>query len=135
MAIISIKTSQSNNAPVSLSNGELAYSYSSNKLFIGQTTTNVSAVSVEYIGGKLLVDKVANLESIIVSGSGTFSSESITANNITVSYLRMNGFNENGVLWTKANSIVDFVTGTSGQILQIAANGSPVFEDLEGGTY
>jgi hypothetical protein len=135
MAIISIKTSQSNTAPSSLANGEIAYSYASNKLFIGQTTTSGSPVTVEYIGGKLLVDKVANLESIIVSGSGTFQTESITANNVTVTNLRMNGFPENAVLWTKANSIVDFVTGTTGKIMQIAANGSPVFDDLNGGAY
>ena len=63
MAIIAIKTSQTANTPASLSNSELAYSYISNKLFIGQTNTASDSVTVEYIGGKLLVDKVANLES------------------------------------------------------------------------
>jgi len=130
--IISIKTSQSNNTPTALANGELAYSYSSNKLYIGQTDTSTSAVSVEYIGGKLIVDKVANLESqvsAITGGSSTHSNVTIT-NVMTIS----NATN-NAVLFAKAGGIVDYVTGTSGQILQIAANSTPTFDDLDGGNF
>ena len=77
--IITIKRSQTTATPASLANGELAYSYSSNKLFIGQTDTSGSGVTVEYIGGKLLVDKVANLESIIGGGgSATFTGLTVT---------------------------------------------------------
>ena len=54
--IIAIKRSQTTAQPPSLSNGELAYSYLSNKLFVGQTDDANSAVTVEYIGGKLLSD-------------------------------------------------------------------------------
>ena len=35
--VIQVKRSQTTAAPPSLANGEIAYSYSSNKLFIGQT--------------------------------------------------------------------------------------------------
>ena len=132
MPTITIKTSQGNNTPTSLANGELAYSYSSNKLYIGQTDTSTSAVSVEYIGGKLIVDKVANLESqvsTITSGSSTHSNVTIT-NVMTIS----NATN-NAVLFAKAGGIVDYVTGTSGQILQIAANSTPTFDDLDGGNF
>jgi len=130
--IIQIKRSQSNNAPVSLSNGEIAYSYSSNKLFIGQTDTTTSPVSVEYIGGKLLVDKVANLESIVIDGnvdSRTFSNVIITNTLILQNYAN------NGVLITKAGGVIESITGSSGKIMQIASNSSPVFDDLDGGDF
>jgi len=130
--IIQIKRSQSNNAPVSLSNGEIAYSYSSNKLFIGQTDTTASPVSVEYIGGKLLVDKVANLESIVIDGnvdSRTFSNVIITNTLILQNYAN------NGVLITKAGGVIESITGSSGKIMQIASNSSPVFDDLDGGDF
>jgi hypothetical protein len=129
--IIQIKRSQATDAPTSLANGELAYSYSSNKLFIGQTANSSVAPTVEYIGGKLLVDKVANLESIVIGGLGsrTFSSVSITDT------LTLSSATENSILFAKTSGIVDFITGDSGKILQIAANGTPTFDDLNGGTF
>ncbi len=129
MAIISIKTSQSNNAPTALANGELAYSYSANKLFIGQTDTATSAVSVEYIGGKLLVDKVANLESIVISDNRTYTNFTVSGN------LTLSSIASDSTLITKANGRVDGVTGTSGQVFQVAANGTPYFDSLNGGTF
>ena len=124
--IIAIKRSQGNNTPTSLANGELAYSFSSNKLFIGQTDNASSPVSVEYIGGKLLVDKVANLESVL-TGSGS--------NGVTFNSLTLSNATNNSVLFAKTGGIVDFITGSSGKILQIAANGTPTFDDLNGGTF
>ena len=121
--VLQIKRSQTTAEPTTLANGELAYSYSSNKLFIGQTNSNSASVTVEYIGGKLLVDKVANLESIVAGGNRTFSSITLT------------GATENSVLFAKTGGIVDFITGDSGKILQIAANGTPTFDDLNGGTF
>jgi len=121
--ILQIKRSQDTATPTSLANGELAYSYSSNKLFIGQTSNSSVATTVEYIGGKLLVDKVANLESIVTSGSGTYSSLTLT------------GATNNSVLFAKAGGAVDYLTGSSGKVLQIAANGTPVFDDINGGTF
>ena len=53
--IIAIKRSQSNNAPSTLANGEIAYSFSSNKLFIGQTDTANDA-TVEDEPGKIVAD-------------------------------------------------------------------------------
>lgn len=133
--IITIKRSQSTATPASLANGELAYSYSSNKLYIGQTNTSGSAVTVEYIGGKLLVDKVANLENIISGGgSATFTNLNVTGN-ATVDRLIFSTYSNNGVMFTKGNGVVDFLTGSSGKILQVAANGTPVFDDLNGGAF
>ena len=65
-----------------LANGEIGYSYSSNKFYIGQTDTATSAVTTEVIGGAYLVNKVANLESQFISGSNTgVSSVAFTAAN------------------------------------------------------
>lgn len=122
--IIQTKRSQNTNTPPSLANGELAYSFSSNKLFIGQTSNSSVAPTVEYIGGKLIVDKVANLESIVGgSGSGIFTDLTLT------------GATNNSVLIAKTDGVIDYVTGASGKLLQIAANGTPAFDDLNGGDY
>lgn len=126
---IQIKRSQTQDTPSSLANGELAYSYSSNKLFVGQTDANSSPVTVEYIGGKLLVDKVANLESVVFSGTDT--NENVTVTN----RLTLSSATNNSVLFAKTGGIVDFITGDSGKVLQIAANGTPTFDDLNGGTF
>ena len=129
--IIQIKRSQTTATPPSLANGELAYSFSSNKLFIGQTNSNSSPVTVEYIGGKLLVDKVANLESIVIGGADSRSFSNVTITDT----LTLSSATENSVLFAKTGGIVDFITGDSGKILQIAANGTPTFDDLNGGTF
>jgi hypothetical protein len=130
--IIQIRRSQTTPEPPKyyLANGELAYSFSSDKLFIGQTNTATSAVTVEYIGGKLLVDKVANLESIII-GAGTRT----LGNTVIDGTLTLSNAPNNSVLHTSSNGVVDFATGSFGEVLQIAANGSPVFGDLNGGTF
>lgn len=127
--IISIKTSQSNNAPVSLANGELAYSYSSNKLFIGQTDTSGAAVTVEYIGGKLLVDKVANLESVVAGSSRTYVDFTISGN------LTLSSISSDSTLITGSGGRVVGVSGTNGDIFQVASNGTPYFGVLNGGTF
>lgn len=127
--VIQIKRSQSTNTPPALANGELAYSFSSDKLFIGQTANSSVAPTVEYIGGKLVVDKVANLESIVLSGSRSYTDFTV-ANTLTLS-----SATNNSVLMAKAGGVVDYITGTSGKILQISANGTPTFGDLNGGTF
>jgi len=127
--LLTIKRSQSTAAPVALANGELAYSYSSDKLFIGQTANSSVATSVEYIGGKLAMDKIANLESIVIEGNQIH-------NNITINgEMTFSTYTNNAVLIAKTGGVVDFVTGTNGKLMQIAANGTPTFDDLNGGTY
>ena len=130
--LIQIRRSQSTNVPPSLANGEIAYSFSSNKLFIGQTDLATPATSVEWIGGKLVVDKVANLESVVANitdGSFTHADLSVT-NSFTIS----NATN-NAVLFAKAGGVIDFVSGSSGKVLQIASNNTPTFNDLDGGSF
>jgi len=130
--VLQIRRSQSTATPPSLANGEIAYSFSSNKLFIGQTDLATSATSVEWIGGKLVVDKVANLESVVANitdGSFTHADLSVT-NSFTIS----NATN-NAVLFAKAGGVIDFVSGSSGKVLQIASNNTPTFNDLDGGSF
>lgn len=127
--IIQIRRSQVTDTPPALANGELAYSFSSDKLFIGQTNTATSAVTVEYIGGKLLVDKVANLESIVLGGSRTYT-DFIVGNTFTLSTAT-----NNGVLFAKAGGVVDSVAGSPYEVFQVAANGTPTFGELNGGTF
>ena len=130
---LTISKHQTQDAPAFLANGQLHYSFSSDKLYIGQTDTATDTVSVEYIGGKLLVDKVANLESIVASISG----DAATFSNTVVSgILTLSGYPENAVLQTKAGGVVEAVTGTYGEVYQIAANGTPYFDSLlDGGDF
>ena len=55
--IIKIKRSTTTATPTSLNEGELAYSESSNNLFIGTSGSNL-----EKVGGKTDVDKLAGIE-------------------------------------------------------------------------
>lgn len=130
-AIFQIKRSQGNNTPQSLANGELAYSFSSNKLYIGQTDSADATVSVEYIGGKLIVDKVANLESLMINGQGTAN----FGNVVVGGTFQVSNATNNSVLIAKTDGVIDFITADTGKLLQIAANGTPVFDDLNGGNY
>jgi|TARA_R110000737_G_scaffold133499_1_gene165016 hypothetical protein len=134
--VLAIKRSQSANTPGSLANGEMAYSFSSDRMFIGQTDTIGSAVTLEYIGGKLLVDKVANLESVLFSDGGTQNYTSIgITDRATINKLVLSNFTENGILYTNGTGDVVQVAGTVGKVMQVAANGAPTFEDLNGGVY
>ena len=84
------------------------------------------------LGGKLVVDKVANLESVVANitdGSFTHADLSVT-NSFTIS----NATN-NAVLFAKAGGVIDFVSGSSGKVLQIASNNTPTFNDLDGGSF
>lgn len=132
--VLAIKKSQSTDSPASLANGELAYSYSSDKLFIGQTDASGSVVSVEYIGGKLLVEKVANLESQLVGGDRTFDNVTVSQK-MEVEKLVLTDFVTNGLMYTAANGMVVQATGNFGQVMQVSNDGSPEFGDLTGGAY
>jgi len=47
----------------------------------------------------------------------------------------LSSFTENGVLFGANTSTLGFVTGTSGEILQINTSGVPTFDDLDGGEF
>lgn len=98
--VIQIKRSQSTNVPSGLANGEFAYSFSNDKLFIGQTDASTSAVTNDIVGGAyftnmldhghgtltgnsaIVVDTNSHVNNIITGGLKLTSSGG-TANNIT----------------------------------------------------
>ena len=129
--VIAIKRSNVNVKPNSLSNGELAYSFVSDRLFIGKTETATSPVDVTFIGGKVIVDKVANLESVIAE----IQSDLVVSNTATVDKLTFSSYTPNSVLYIKDNGEVDFADGDVGEVLQVTANGTPDFGRLDGGLY
>lgn len=131
--VLAIKKSQNTDQPTSLANGELAYSFSSDKLYIGQTGATGDPVSVEYIGGKLIVDKVANLESI--TADRTFNSVTLTTS-LTVDSIIMSTFTENGLMYTNASGqVVQTDAGNEGDVMQAGSGGVPRFGELDGGSF
>jgi len=81
---ILIKRSTSTATPTSLSNGELAYSSSSHKLFIGRP--GGASGDIDAIGGKYYTDIISTAASantasklVLRDGSGNFSAGTITA--------------------------------------------------------
>lgn len=98
--VIQLKYSTVNNTPASLNVGEPAYSFTSDKLFIGNSTNHVLT-----IGGKYYVDIIeaatsSNTISTLVKrdGNGDFSAGVITANlagNATTATRLLNGRNFN----------------------------------------
>lgn len=129
--VIAIKRSNVTAKPLALANGELAYSFVSDRLFIGKTEDANASVSVAFIGGKVTVDKVANLESVIVA----LQNDLTVANTATVDKLVFSTYNSNSLLYVKDNGQVDFISGSFGEVMQISANGSPNFGSLDGGTF
>jgi hypothetical protein len=105
-------------------------------MFIGQTDTANSAVTMEYIGGKLLVDKVANIESVLFAQGGTEVKSNINVTDqATINKIVLTNFTENGLLYTNSSGEVVQASGTEGKVMQVAANGAPSFNDLNGGEY
>jgi hypothetical protein len=47
----------------------------------------------------------------------------------------LSSFTQNGVMFASNTSSLSFTTGTDGQVMQIASNGTPVFGMLDGGGY
>jgi hypothetical protein len=126
---ISIARSQFGDKPAdgNLANGELAYSFSSNKLWIGQTNNVNSSVTNEYIGGALLVDKVANLESSLFGPSGLEAENITLQNTATIDSLILSTGTVNGVLYRQANGLIGFASGSRGQFLTYDGNGDISF--------
>lgn len=129
--VIQIRRSNIRTKPKSLANGELGYSFVSDRLFIGKTKTATSPVEVTFIGGKVVVDKVANLESVIAD----IQEDLVVSNTATVDTLMFSSYNPKAVLFVKENGEVDFASGDTGEVLQVTANGTPDFGRLDGGTY
>ena len=67
--IIQIKRSQSTNVPTGLANGEFAYSFSNDKLFIGQTDAATSAVTNDIVGGAYFTNMLDHAHGTLTANS------------------------------------------------------------------
>jgi hypothetical protein len=91
------------------------------------SSKNVYISGARYIGGFGLSSEEA---------TGAFDSLQLD-NPLETQYggTGLTGFVNNGVFFASNTSTISFATGTSGQVFQIAANSTPTFEDLDGGTF
>jgi len=129
---ILIKRSTSTAAPTTLSNGELAYSANSNKLFIGNP--GGAAGDVYAIGGKFYTDIIdaaasANTASklVIRDGSGNFSAGTITATltgNVTGNVTGNTSGSALTVTQAAQNAITSLGTLTALQVDNLNLNGN-----------
>ena len=80
--------------------------------------------------------------------SGTLSTPALSTTTATVSTLvltnvlgtqyggtGLSSVTNNGVLVGKSSSALNYISGTSGEVFQVASNGTPTFSDVDGGTY
>lgn len=201
--IIQIKRSDSTDTPNtgSLSFGELAYSFSSNAMFIGTSANTVIEIGGgSYVGlldhspgtltaeSAIIVDANSSIDALSVEsfriqssgGSTEYITEIVneittsvantelatayaikkyvdekassnvaivggTITGVTISGLNSpldvadggtgtTTFTENGIAYASNSSILDFLTGANGEILQISSN-SPTFGGIDGGDY
>lgn len=47
----------------------------------------------------------------------------------------LNSVTNNGVLVGKSSSALNYISGSSGEVFQVASNGTPTFSDVDGGTF
>lgn len=138
---------------------------SGNTITLGDQTISTSGNTVTFtstVGGpvRLVTDsiKVGNLESSIIlkaKANGQLTSTSADGLEQPTSFANVNitnlvlsnvlgtqyggtglsSFTENGVMIGANSSTLGFVTGTSGQVLQVGSDGVPTFNKLDGGSF
>lgn len=80
-------------------------------------------------------------EIALANGNATFANVTITnlilQNVLGTQYggTGLTSFTPNGLMFASNTSTLNFVTGTSGGVMQINANGAPAFATLDGGSY
>jgi hypothetical protein len=129
--VIKIKRSTSAAAPSgALAQGELAYSYNSNKLFIGDGTNN------DIIGGQLYTDMLDHTAGQLTANSALIVDANSKLNNLLVDNLQLNG---NTVSSASGNLVLSSATGSisvagAATELLILDNSSTAFTITEGST-
>jgi len=109
---IQIKRSSSTATPTSLQNGELAYSATSNKLFIGRPGGGTG--DVDAIGGKVYVDMLDHTAGILTASSAIVVDSSSKINNLLVDNLQFDG---NGITSTNANGDLSITPDGTGNLI------------------
>ena len=129
--VIKIKRSTSAAAPSgALAQGELAYSYNSNKLFIGDGTNN------DIIGGQLYTDMLDHTAGQLTANSALIVDANSKLNNLLVDNLQLNG---NTISSASGNLVLSSATGSisvagAATELLILDNSSTAFTITEGTT-
>ena len=111
MSTIKIKRSPSTGAPTVLAQGELAYSFNSSKLFIGDGSNN------DIIGGEVFMNMLDHTAGTLTASSAIIVDSNSKIDNLLVDNLQLNG---------------NALTSTSGDIVLTAAQNLDL--DLTGGT-
>jgi hypothetical protein len=87
--IIQIKRSQSTNVPSGLANGEFAYSFSNDKLFIGQTDSATAAVTNDVVGGAYFTNMLDHVHGTLTGNSAIVVDTNSHVNNIITGGLKL----------------------------------------------
>lgn len=116
---------------------------SGNTISLGNTNISISDDSIRF-SNAANNDVAIQVSSLTVGGNTT----STITGNVTITRLilqnvlgttyggtGLSSFTQDGILFGKTTSTLGFVSGSSGEILQLAANGTPVFDDMDGGTF
>ena len=103
---IQIKRSQSIQTPTGLANGELAYTFAGNKLFIGQTDTSGSVVTNEIIAGAYFTNQLDHAHGTLTANSAMIVDTNSNINNIKVANLQIvtSGGSANGIIGVQNDS-------------------------------
>ena len=97
--------------------------------------------------------KIGSGNTAIILGSDSSGSLSINGGDVTLANVSitnlvlenvlgtqyggtgLSSFTQNGVLFASNSSVLNFVTGTAGKIMQVGSTGVPEFNDLDGGDF
>ena len=108
---------------------------SSNTVYIGPVALGVST------NGVFQVTQANNVTQTIVTESKVNGKTKITELVLqTVLGTKYGGtglsaLTPNGVMFGANSSVIGFITGSSGTVMQISPNGTPAFDDLDGGSF
>jgi len=109
---IQIKRSSSTATPTSLQNGELAYSATSNKLFIGRPGGGTG--DVDAIGGKLYVDMLDHTAGTLTASSAIVVDANSKIDNFLVDNLQFDG---NAITSTDTNGTITITPNGTGDLV------------------
>lgn len=126
-------------------NDEWLFDYQSGVLnFIGTNLpngVNFTGKSVYIAGARYIGSKgvgTSNVDSNNTSLTGTTTITRLVLNNVLGTEYGGTGlssFTENGVMFAANSSVLSFVTGSAGKVLQVGDTGTPEFDDLDGGNF
>lgn len=119
------------------------------RLYVSANSVVVGNVTLSSANGSMFIDNelIVTANNTSFSGNTTISNLTVTGNTSLTSLVLTNvlgvsyggtgrtSFIQNGVAIGANSSVMGFVTGTSGQVFQVASNGTPTFDKLDGGSF